>query len=158
MSAIVYTLNKFYLINGVHYQTAIFYTNLFAGAASWSQVPPWEIVKETLNIAVAHGPYLWFVLLGFIFIPMIGSFALFQKSYQLIEPTYVSIIYSLDPVMATFLGYVILNQSLSSMQLIGMLIILVPVVYIQYKEGRQETALDNILVKSVLENTLDGKN
>jgi DME family drug/metabolite transporter len=135
--SVAYTLIKFYLLRGIDYKTYIFYVNLFASLVFWYTAPPWKVAGETLALAAVHGPYFWLILFGFILIPLVGSYVLFAKAYQLIEPTYVSLMYSLDPITATLLGYFILHQSLSGMQLVGMLITLIPVAYIQYHEGKQ---------------------
>ncbi|HHT62631.1 MAG: EamA family transporter [Bacillota bacterium] len=134
--SIAYTLIKLYLLNGINYQTYIFYTNLFAAMFFWYAAPPWSIINEMFALGSLHGLYFWLIVLGFLAIPLVGSYTLFGKAYQLIEPTYVSIMFSLEPLMATVLGYFVLHQSLNGVQMLGILITLIPVVYIQYHEGK----------------------
>lgn len=135
--ALAYTLIKYYTTNGIHYQVYLFYTNFFAAFFFWLTIPPWGMVSETIVLASRHGTIVWFAVLGLALIPLTGAYVFFGKAYQYIEPTYVSIMFSLDPVTATMLGFLFFGESLSGMQLLGMIIVLIPLAYIQYREGNE---------------------
>jgi len=134
--AIGSTLLKYYLTKGVESTTVFFYTNLFAAVTLWCSTPPWRIIGEVIQTASVNGYEVWLIILGFALFPLIGSFVFFGKAYELIEPTFVSIMFSVDSVIATLLGFLILSQNLSIAQIFGMIIILIPVAYIQYIEGK----------------------
>jgi drug/metabolite transporter (DMT)-like permease len=136
--AVEYTLIKYYIKSGVHYQVYILYLNFFAGSVYWFSTPPWKILSETLTLASEKGPSVWTAVLGFSLIPLIGSYVTFAKAYQCIEPTFVSIMSSLDPVTATLLGFFFLGQRLSGTQLFGIAVVLIPLIYIQYVEGKKD--------------------
>ncbi|ATW28237.1 DMT family transporter [Candidatus Formimonas warabiya] len=131
------TLFKYYLTRGIEATAVFFYTNFFAALTLWCATPLWEIARETVQLTSVHGYRVWLILLGFALLPLVGSYLLYGKAYERIEPTYVSLMYSLDPVTATILGFLLLDQNLHVMQLIGMGIILLPVCYIQYMEGKE---------------------
>ena len=59
------------------------------------------------------------------------------RSLQFIEPSYIQVAYSLDPVTAVILGYFIFHQTMNLMQILGILLILSVVGYVQFKENKK---------------------
>jgi drug/metabolite transporter (DMT)-like permease len=134
--AIIFTFDKYYIVNGAKVEVILFYCNLFASVVLWLNTPPWKIAGDLLAASAAHGYLFWAVVAGFVLVPIIISFALFLKSYELIEPIFVSVTQTFDPVTATFLGLLLFNQKLGIMQISGIAIVLAALGYFQYIDAK----------------------
>ncbi|MEL6160898.1 MAG: EamA family transporter [Cyanobacteria bacterium J06623_5] len=83
---------------------------------------------------VTEGPFaevsrtnLW----GFIYLGLIGTglaYALWFRGINRLDPTAASYLGLLSPVVATFIGYVFLQETLSSVQMLGILVVLASVI------------------------------
>ena len=78
------------------------------------------------------------VLLGFAIIPTALCYSTWQEAYKRIEPTYVRIIYSLDPLTAFALGFIFFHQDVIVSQIIGILLILAAIANLVIAESKQE--------------------
>ncbi len=139
--SIAYTLNKYYLEKGVEYEAISFYTNLFSAMFLWISVSPLAIVKEIAGSASVYGFIVWLVVLGFALLPQITAYTFFLKAYEKLEPCYVSIMFSLEPFTATILAFLFFRQTISSVQIIGMVVIMIALIFSQYKEINKEKEL-----------------
>lgn len=134
-------LYKYYLLQGAGEEAILFWVNLTAAIMIWSVIPPVEIffdIRHVISISTnVYGVFM--ALLGFFLIPLAGSYYAFFKAYEYIEPTYVSLCYALDPATATILGYILFDQYLSPIQLIGIIIVIVSILYIKLDERKEGT-------------------
>lgn len=137
--SIAYTLNKYYLEKGVEYEAISFYTNLFSAMLLWLSISPLAIVREIAHGASNYGLIVWFIVLGFALVPQITAYTFFLKAYEKLEPSYVSIMFSLEPFTAIILAFLLFGQKISIIQIIGMLIILVALIFSQQKEIKRDT-------------------
>ncbi|MEL7563814.1 MAG: DMT family transporter [Dehalobacterium sp.] len=103
--------------------------------------PPWSIWGEITASISAYGtaPIL-LALLGFGLIPQLGSYFFLGRAFLHIEPPLVVIMFSLDPIVASILGYFVLGQVLAPIQLIGMAVILAALIWLQLVEWKTPEA------------------
>ncbi|MEL7563804.1 MAG: DMT family transporter [Dehalobacterium sp.] len=142
VTALAYTGNKYILEKGYHWEANLFYQNLFAAIFMYFTLSPWNLAGNVGAATNAGGTAVLFAVLGFGLIPNIISFVFYMKGMELIEPTFVGLMYTLDPVTAAILGFAIFGQVLSGLQIMGILIVLAAIVYIQLKERQEEKKQD----------------
>lgn len=134
------TLNSFFIVKGCDSDAILFITQLAAMVFMvLFQIHPTEIITN-LSSVIHQTPVVIWSLLGFCGIPMIFSYAMMQESLKRIEPSIMGIIYSLDPVTSFTLGLIVFAQPVQLIQLIGIIIIIAAVVYINIAEGKEANA------------------
>lgn len=79
-----------------------------------------------------------FCIAGFCFIPEIICYASQQQALKRISPEIFSICYAVDPVVATILGFIAFRQTISAVQLAGMVIVLSAVCLLNISEVREK--------------------
>lgn len=130
-----YLTMKYVMENGVDGMAVFFYMNLFAVLVWWAAIfSPMQMMNEIVSAVSAGG--LWY-LLCFIVITCIISFHLWAKAIEMVDPTWVAIAYSIDPVMATALGFIVFGQTMNILQGLGIVIILGAVCFTSYLEGNE---------------------
>lgn len=142
---IAWSLIPFYLKNGVGVFLQTFYINVFGAITLWVANPPWTTVGDIVKAANINGMLVWLVLLGYAAFPLIISYAAQTTSYYYIEATYVSAIMALDPTTASICGLLFFGEKLGAAQIVGILIILLAVTYMQLREGKEKPVLDDVL-------------
>ncbi len=78
-------------------------------------------------LAPLHRPEVWLWLIGLALIPTLGGGLAYSVGVQWIPVSVASIVATLEPVAATFLGYVVLGERLHPAQWVGGAFILVAV-------------------------------
>ena len=131
------TLNSYFIVKECDTDAILFITQL--GAVIFMlifQVHPGEMVS---NIVSSVGAYKEVILLliGFCALPEILCYAFMQESLKRIEPSVYGICFSLDPVTSFILGIIVFAQAVHWMQLIGIVLIIAAVAYINYAEGKE---------------------
>lgn len=138
-----YVITKFAFDNADSQPDAFyFWINFIGFIATCFFSPPWEVFGEISSVYATHGFTAILLLLGFIIIPQIGSYFPLGRAFQRIEAPLVVIMYSLDPITSAILGFVILGQVLDLIQVAGMLVIIIGLIWLQYselKESRKAT-------------------
>lgn len=130
------TLNSYFIVKRVDSDAILFITQGFALLfILLFQVSPIDLM-ENITAAVRHDTSILFEILGFCAIPQIISYAAMQECLKRIEPAVMGIVYSLDPVTALILGITVFSQSIGLLQLIGIILVLSAVIYINYAEGK----------------------
>lgn len=133
-----YVAMKYCMENGVHYLATFFYMNLFATIVWFIfMFSPVQLASEVLT-AIDNGGLL--ALLGFVFITCILSFHLWAVAISKIDPSWVAIAYSLNPVVETLFGMLIFAQIMNCLQLLGIVIIILAVGFVSYLEGKEDKA------------------
>lgn len=94
----------------------------------------WQLVVGGLILLpialVIEGPFAqltWVNLLGFLYLGLIGTglaYALWFRGIRKLDATAVSYLGLMSPVVATLLGYLFLQQTLTPIQLLGVVIVL----------------------------------
>ncbi len=105
--------------------TLLTYAYLSA-ALAWSLVvPPWRL------IAHGYGLGLWGAFLAVAGIGTVVPFGLFISGLRFLPPTQASIVSMLEPVVAAVAAYLILGETLNSIQILGGVLVLTGVVVVQ---------------------------
>lgn len=139
-TALAYVSNKYVLEGGYDYESNLFYQNLFAVIILSIQCPPPVLIEQIGQSVSAYGNVVWLAVLGFGLITQVASLSLYMKGMSLIEPAFVGLTYTLDPVTASILGLVFFGQVLSGTQFIGIAIILSAIAWLQWRERQEEKA------------------
>ena len=142
--AVGYSLCNYAVGEGYDYDAYLFWTNLVAIVALSFLMPPWGIVAE-ISVSVSHhGAVSIIALLGLGLIPMVGSYFFLLRAFANLEAPLVVIMYSLDPIVAAILGYFVLGQPLSVIQILGMGVVIAALAWLQLIERKeQKTREDN---------------
>lgn len=107
-------------------------------------IPPWVIVSEIVTNVTANGLVAVLVLLGFSLIPMSTCYFCLGRSFLYISPPLVVIMFSLDPIVASILGVLVLDQALTAVQILGIAIIISALIWLQTAELKQFKADSDI--------------
>lgn len=111
-----------------NYKTHLVYSFLFAALFLWFIRPPWVLLAH----ATSYKAWFFIIAIG-IFATVIPNGA-FVKALKYVESSKASIICSIEPIIATILGFLIFKETLEIWQIIGMAFILLAVILIQGKE------------------------
>jgi len=112
--------------------TTVTYSFVFAGLAL---VP--LISMQDVRFVIDGPPALWATLAALALGPTVASFMLYTHGLEYIEAGAASIIATLEVVSAAVLGYLILDQRLSSVQTAGGLLIIVAVILLAASHRRR---------------------
>ncbi|MDO4541763.1 MAG: DMT family transporter, partial [Bacillota bacterium] len=135
--AISYTLTNLSIDDyGSDPDAFYFWINVIGFIALLFINPPWSIAAEVYASAVTHGFASIATLIGFCLIPQVGSYFFLGRSFLHLDPPSIVIMFSLDPVIAAILGFVVLGQTLSGIQVLGMVIIIAALIGLQMAEKR----------------------
>jgi len=109
--------------------------SLLGAAAFWMIVnPPWKIVAQHYSSGQ------WLFMLVFAITSMLVPFALYFSGLQYLDPTRAVVAACLEPVWAILLTAMILGESVSPMQVLGIAIVLAATILVQRPE-RASTGL-----------------
>lgn len=86
------------------------------------------------QITISYSLYSWALLFILGIIPTLMAFVLYNTGLKKIEASKASIVSTLEPVTAAILGFVILSEKLSGLQILGIVIVVVGVALISYKK------------------------
>lgn len=117
-----------------------FWTNLIGFIILIFIIPPWDCIGEIATCYSSHGIICIIALIGFCLIPQTGSFYCLGRAFQYLEPPSVVIMYSLDPIVASILGFVVLGQNIEIIQILGIIIVLASISLVQIRDIKQGTA------------------
>lgn len=140
MWAVMVTIEKYLLDHGVNANALLMYMGLFAVICFSFVASPWTLLQNIVSISDQSGGIALFAVFGYGMLPQIGCYFLYMKSLKYIEPSYIQVAFSMDPVTAVILGFFIFHQSMTPTQILGILLILTVVGYIQYKENKEESS------------------
>ena len=102
---------------------------LVATSIFWICVnPPWKIV------AAHYGREQWGFMLVFSMVSVLGPFSCYFAGLQHLEPTRAIVASCLEPVFSILLAALVLGELLRPMQTVGILLVLVAIVLIQFPE------------------------
>jgi len=135
--SIMMILEKYLLDQGVDGNAILMYTALFAVLILSISAPPLTLISKIIQVTDQTNGYALLVILGFGLIPQIGCYSLYMKGLKFIEPSYMQIMYSLDPVVASILGFIVFNQTMRPINILGICLIIGVVIYVQIAENRE---------------------
>lgn len=94
---------------------------------------------------ITEGPFtevtrtnLW----GFVYLGLIGTvlaYALWFRGIDKLNPTAASYLGLLSPIVATLIGYVFLQETFSTVQIVGVVIVLVSVIIGQESQSKRQS-------------------
>lgn len=133
--AFSYTFTKFAFENAGSEPDAFYcWINLIGFIVTCFINPPWKLFAEVGTVYSSAGIVAIIVLLGFILIPQCGSYFFLGRAFQRLEAPIVVVIYCLDPITSSILGFLFLGQVLNPIQILGMLVIIAGLVWLQISE------------------------
>lgn len=115
------------------------WTNLIGFIVTCFFNPPWSVFSEITSVVSGHGMYAILLLLGLALIPQVGNYYCTWLALGYVGPAPVAIMYSLDPITAAILAYIVLGQSLNIFQVIGIGIIIASLIWLQLAEQKEES-------------------
>ncbi len=131
------TLNSYFIVKECDSDAILFIAQLAALLFMvLFQVHPGAMFSDIETAISQHTSVIW-MLLGFCGISMIFCYAMMQECLKRVEPSIMGICYSLDPVTSLLLGILVFAQPIHGMQLVGILIIIIAVSYINFAEGKE---------------------
>jgi len=134
------TIERGLLMRGVAGPAVLMYNGFFAVLLFCIFSPPIGLPSHVAQAAAQGGGGFWLMLAAFGMVPHILSYYLYIVGLRYIEPSYMQIAFSLDPVTASILGYLVFGQMLQPGQIAGILLIITVVGYIQLAEVRERSA------------------
>lgn len=134
------TMNSFFIVKECDSDAILFITQLAAFLFMIVfQVHPGEMFAN-IGSVVSENSGVIPSLIGFCAVPMAICYAFMQECLKRIEPSVMGITYALDPVTSLILGLIIFSQSVLLIQIVGIILILAAVSYINYAEGKEAKA------------------
>jgi drug/metabolite transporter (DMT)-like permease len=104
--------------------------------------PPWKVV------AAQFTPAQWAFLFVFSMISVLGSFSLYFQGLQYLEPTRAIIASCLEPVFSILLAAALLGESVSTIQVLGIVLVLSAIVIVQ-SPGRGSRGEEAVLIDPI---------
>lgn len=111
-----------------HYKTHLVYSFIFAAVFLWFFRPPWVLISEATSLES------WIFILAIGFFATVIPNGAFVKALKYVESGKASIVCSIEPIIATILGFLIFKEKLEIWQILGMILIVLSVILIQGKE------------------------
>lgn len=133
------TMNSYFIVKKCDSDAILFITQLAALVFMIVFRNPGSLFGDIISAISNNTSTIW-MFLGFCGIPMIFCYAMMQESLKRIEPSIMGICYSLDPVTSFILGIIVFAQPIHVIQVIGIIMILAAVVYINVAEGKEAAA------------------
>ncbi|MEG0810673.1 MAG: EamA family transporter [Eubacterium sp.] len=135
--AFAYLFDYFHITNGVSYLAYLIYSNAMGLLVFSFKASPIQVFHEFSSVASSGGITMWLMLIGY-FIVLIVSYGTIAVSYNYIEASTASLAFVLEPTTATLLGFFVLKQHLNPLQILGMIIAVVAIVYMQYTSEKTD--------------------
>ncbi|HMM06494.1 MAG TPA: EamA family transporter [Clostridiales bacterium] len=136
--AFSYTLCNYALNDlGTDPDAFYFYINIIGLIGMLILSPPTAIFGEISASVGTYGFISILAILGFGLIPQLLSYFCLGRAFLHIDPPSVVIMYGLDPVVATVLGFLLFGQSLNLIQLLGMAVVIAALICLQLAERRE---------------------
>ena len=90
---------------------------------------PVQSSSDLVRAVIAPAPLFWLLMLALV--PTLGGGVAFNAALRRVPASSASIVATLEPVIATFLGWMFLDEQLEMLQLVGTGLILAAVVILQ---------------------------
>ncbi|MCY6484147.1 EamA family transporter [Clostridium aestuarii] len=130
------------------YKTHLIYSFLFGAIFLWFFVPPWDLVKSI------KGTDSLINILGIGFVATLIPNEAMIKALQYIESGKVSIVASVEPLVASILAFIIFGEIFEIPQLIGMFLIITSILLVQLKDKKNSNSTQKIKTDKNIKNKL----
>lgn len=117
------------------YRTQLCYSFIFAALFFWCVRPPVQLIKMAVS-----SPTTAMLVMGIGFVATVIPNGAFIKGLQYIESSKASVVTSVEPIIATLLGYICFKETVELPQIVGMFVIVFAVAFIQDR-GKKEVEL-----------------
>lgn len=121
---------RFAIQRGYHSLTITFYTFLLSGVACLFFIKP-----QHLMTAVQETPVVIPLMIGFAFVGSVLPYILYTLGLTGMESGRASIIASVEPVVATIIGFIIFHESLTFLGILGVILVLGSIVLVNTNHG-----------------------
>lgn len=139
--ALMVTSEKYMLNSGVDGNAVMVFNGLFGVLFLCFYTAPWVVFA---NIGAAVAASRGMVLLptvAFIAVTSIGTYFFYINSLKHLEASIVQLGFVMDPLTASILGFIVFGQALLPIQILGVLLIISVVVWIEWLEMKAERAV-----------------
>src|SRR5689334_22935843 len=120
-----YSISGHTMLERYDHWIVLLYTTL--GAALFWIVfnPPWKI------IAAHYTPTQWLFMAIFSVVSALGPYSLYFAGLRYLDPTRAVIVSCLEPVFSIMIAVLVLGEVLSSIQMLGVVLVLAAIIVIQ---------------------------
>lgn len=141
--AMAVTTEKYLLEKGVNANAVMVYNGIFAVSFLCLNHSPVKTVMNVADVIVSSGGAVLFPLIFFAVFTSMMSYFFYIRGLQRLETAYVQLGFVLDPLTSTLLGFVIFGQALMPLQIVGILLVVFVVAWVQWSELKEnkKTAL-----------------
>ena len=130
------TCEKYMLLHDVDGNAMLTYSGLFSLVFISILSPPWQSAADLIQSVAATGGLVLLPLLGLGVLTTIGAYYLYLSALRNLEPTYVQLAYIMDPTTASILGFIVFGQELEPIQIGGIILVLLVVIWVQWGERK----------------------
>ncbi len=138
--ALMVTSEKYLLNCGVDGNAVMVFNGLFAVIFLCFYTAPWVVFANLGAAATASHGMVVLPLAAFIVVTSSGTYFFYINALKHLEAPIVQLGFVMDPLTASILGFAVFGQSLLPVQIIGVLLIISVVVWIQWLEIKAERA------------------
>jgi len=132
-----YVGSKYAMEKEIDGLVVFFYMNLFAVLVWWAAVySPIQMTQDIVNVIAAGGLPTF---LAYVIITCVICFHLWAAAIEAVDPSWVGISYSFDPIVEILLGFIIFNQTMNGLQISGVILIFAAVCFVTYLDGKEAT-------------------
>lgn len=135
--AFVYSIDYFHINNDVPVVTTQIYATFMTSVLFLITSNPSALYHNMADAVSANGIIVIVVALLYC-AAIMWSYYSITACYNYIDASYGALTFVLEPSVAAILGFFILKESLTIPQIVGIIIAVFAIVYMQYSEGRKE--------------------
>jgi len=121
------------LVRYDHWMVLLYTT--FSAALFWTVFnPPWKV------IAAHYSAMQWLFMLAFSIVSVLLPFSLYFAGLRYLDPTRAIIVSCLEPVFSIIIAVLVLDETLSAIQIVGVLLVLAAIIVIQMPSRKSSEA------------------
>ena len=137
--AFVYSIDYFHISHDVPVITTQIYACLCSSIILLITSNPAAVGQNIMESISANGAVVIVVALVYCAVLMWSYYSI-TACYNYIDASYGALTFVLEPSVAAILGFIILHETLTPLQMLGIAIAVCAIVYMQYSEGKREKA------------------
>lgn len=137
--ALVYSIDYFHISHDVPVITTQIYACLCSSIILLITSNPAAVGQNIVEAVSASGPIV--IVFALIYcVVLMWSYYSITACYNYIDASYGALTFVLEPSVAAILGFIILHETLTPLQMLGIAIAVCAIVFMQYSEGKREKA------------------
>lgn len=117
------------------------YEGLFSVIIIGIASSPVAVAHNLSDVFISSGGMVLLPILGFGLISTMTAYFFYMHAFDRVVPTYVQICYTLDPAVSCLLGLIVFGQVLAPIQIVGIIVVLVTVIWLQIYENKRESQI-----------------